>query len=72
MTDCSVFMVIYTTYTDADFGPEPITTHAGPFASEEAAQYWIDNNPDEYTEKLAGYPDPQPQEHPIRELSDLK
>lgn len=72
MVDGSVFMVIYTTYTDADFGAEPIVTHAGPFASEEAAKFWINNNQSEYTEKLAGYPDPQPQEHPVREVSDLK
>lgn len=71
MTD-TVFMVIYTTYIDADFGAEPIYTHAGPFDTEEAAQYWIDNNPEEYEENLFRYPDPQIQEHPIRGVEDLK
>jgi hypothetical protein len=71
MTAGSVFLVRYTTYTEADFGPEPIHTHAGPFASEEAAQYWIDNNEDEYVERLSGYPDPSIEEHPVREIGDL-
>jgi len=68
----SVYMVIYTTWMSADFGAEPITTHAGPFADEETAQYWIDNNEDEYRENLHDYPDPQIQEHPVRDLEDLK
>jgi hypothetical protein len=68
----TVFMVIYTTWIDADFGGEPIFTHAGPFASEDAAQYWIDNNEEEYHENLKGYPDPQIQEHPIRTVEDLQ
>ncbi|MFB6237019.1 MAG: hypothetical protein ABEH81_01475 [Halopenitus sp.] len=70
--DEHVHMVVYTTYIDADFGAEPIYTHAGPFASEDAAQYWIDNNEDEYQTNLHGYPDPQIQEHPIRTVEDLQ
>lgn len=67
-----VYMVLYTTWIEADFGPEPIWTHAGPFDSEETAQYWIDNNEHEYEEKLHGYPEPTIQKHPIRSLQDLK
>ena len=72
MTDSTVHMVIYTTFIEADFGAEPIYTRAGPFASEEAARFWIDNNEDEYVDELHGYPEPQVQEHPVRELSDLQ
>jgi len=72
MTEETVHMVIYTTFIEADFGMEPIYTHAGPFSSEEAAQYWIENNEEEYVERLYGYPSPQIQEHPIRTVEDLK
>lgn len=68
----SVHMVLYTTYTNADFGPEPITTYAGPFASEEACEYWIEHNSEEYVEDLANYPEPTIQEHPVRTVEDLK
>lgn len=65
-------MVRYTTWIEADFGPEPIFTHAGPFKDEETAQYWIDNNKEEYEENLRGYPNPSIERHPIRDIDDLK
>lgn len=68
----TVFMVIYTTWTEADFGATPITTYAGPFLDEETAQYWIDNNENEYQENLHRYPEPTIQEHPVRDLEDLQ
>lgn len=72
MTEDSVYMVLYSTYVAGDFSSTLITTYAGPFASRETGEYWIENNPEEYVTNMANYPDPMVQEHPIRELEDLQ